>query len=202
MWKQKLGISLGNHYSIPTEDIIKIAKAVGFDAISPEWEKNVDLDAVVTAAKECELYIQSLHAPFGDSANMWSGDINASKPALEELLQSLEACHKYNIPILVAHAWIGFDNISEPTEVGFQNYGRLIEKAAEYGIKIALENTEGEEYLFALMDRFKDSENVGCCWDSGHEMCYNHSVDLLARYGGRLIMTHLNDNLGISRFDG
>ena len=62
MWKQKLGISLGNHYSIPTEDIIKIAKAVGFDAISPEWEKNVDLDAVVTAAKECELYIQSLHA--------------------------------------------------------------------------------------------------------------------------------------------
>ena len=202
MWKQKLGISLGNHYSIPTEDIIKIAKAVGFDAISPEWEKDVDLDAVVTAAKECELYIQSLHAPFGGSANMWSGDINASKPALEELLQSLEACHKYNIPILVAHAWIGFDNISEPTEVGFQNYGRLIEKAAEYGIKIALENTEGEEYLFALMDRFKDSENVGFCWDSGHEMCYNHSVDLLARYGGRLIMTHLNDNLGISRFDG
>ncbi|MDY3304005.1 MAG: hypothetical protein SOW78_06985 [Clostridia bacterium] len=46
MWKQKLGISLGNHYSIPTEDIIKIAKAVGFDAISPEWEKDVDLDAV------------------------------------------------------------------------------------------------------------------------------------------------------------
>jgi len=33
-------------------------------------------------------------------------------------------------------------------------------------------------------------------------MCYNHSEDLLSKYGDRLIMTHLNDNLGISRFDG
>jgi len=33
-------------------------------------------------------------------------------------------------------------------------------------------------------------------------MCYNHSKDLTALYGDRLFGTHLNDNLGISRFDG
>ncbi len=33
-------------------------------------------------------------------------------------------------------------------------------------------------------------------------MCYNYSKDLLKIFGDRLIMTHLNDNLGISRFDG
>ena len=33
-------------------------------------------------------------------------------------------------------------------------------------------------------------------------MCYNRSADLLQRFGSRLIMTHINDNLGISRFDG
>lgn len=65
-----------------------------------------------------------------------------------------------------------------------------------------LENTEGIEYLWALMEHFKNDETVGFCWDSGHEMCYNYSEDLLARLGDRLIMTHLNDNLGISRFDG
>lgn len=70
------------------------------------------------------------------------------------------------------------------------------------GIKIAFENTEGEEHLFALMDAFKNNDTVGFCWDSGHEMCYNHSQDLLGRFGEKLIMTHLNDNLGISRFDG
>ena len=52
------------------------------------------------------------------------------------------------------------------------------------------------------MEHFKDNSAVGFCWDSGHELCYNHSEDLLKMYGDRLIMTHLNDNLGISRFDG
>ena len=33
-------------------------------------------------------------------------------------------------------------------------------------------------------------------------MCYNRSKDLLAQYGHRLVMTHLNDNLGISDFEG
>ena len=61
---------------------------------------------------------------------------------------------------------------------------------------------EGEEYLFALMEHFKNTDTVGFCWDSGHEMCYNHSQDLLSKLGDRLIMTHINDNLGISRFDG
>lgn len=52
------------------------------------------------------------------------------------------------------------------------------------------------------MERYENNPVVGFCWDSGHEMCYNHSQDLLAKYGDRLVMTHLNDNLGISRFDG
>ena len=52
------------------------------------------------------------------------------------------------------------------------------------------------------MEYFKDNKNVGFCWDSGHEMCYNRSQDLLALYGDRLIATHLNDNLGIKDFGG
>ena len=33
-------------------------------------------------------------------------------------------------------------------------------------------------------------------------MCYNHSKDMLALYGDRLIATHLNDNLGVRDFGG
>ena len=52
------------------------------------------------------------------------------------------------------------------------------------------------------MDAFRGEKNVGFCWDSGHEMCYNHSKDMLALYGDRLLGTHLNDNLGIRDFGG
>ena len=202
MWKQKLGISVGNHYSLPTTDIITMLKKIGFEAVSPEWEPNVDLKAISETAKECNMTLQSLHAPFGGAAKMWSTDKKVSDPALAEIMASLEDCHRYGIPILVVHAWIGFDNIPQPTEEGLENFGKLVDKACEYGIKIAFENTEGDEHLFALMEHFKDNAAVGFCWDSGHELCYNHSEDLLQKYGDRLIMTHLNDNLGISRFDG
>ena len=59
-----------------------------------------------------------------------------------------------------------------------------MEKAKEYGIRIAFENTEGEEFLFALMEYFKDDAAVGFCWDSGHEMCYSYGKDLLSRCKG------------------
>lgn len=202
MWKQKLGISVGNHYSLPTTDIITMLKKIGFEAVSPEWEPNVDLKAISETAKECNMTLQSLHAPFGGASNMWSKDKSVSESALAEIMESLEDCHRYSIPILVVHAWIGFDNIPQPTKDGLENFGKLVDKACEYGIKIAFENTEGDEHLFALMEHFKDNSAVGFCWDSGHELCYNHSEDLLKMYGDRLIMTHLNDNLGISRFDG
>ena len=49
-----------------------------------------------------------------------------------------------------------------------------------------------------LMEHFKDEPLVGFCWDSGHELCYGPELDLLNEFGDRLIMTHLNDNMGVS----
>ena len=202
MWKQKIGISIGNNYSVPTTDIIDIVAKAGFDAISPEWKKGVDLKVITDHARSLGLEIQSLHAPFVKSADMWSSDEERSGAAKEELLSALRDCAALNIPVMVTHVWIGFDYTVTPTEDGFKNYGELVKAASELNVKIAFENTEGEEFLFALMDHFKGNEAVGFCWDSGHEMCYNHSADLLSKYGDVLLITHLNDNLGIKRFDG
>ena len=202
MWKQKLGISIYNNYKIPTTDVVKLVKQIGFDAVSPEWDNDEKLLEIVKVAREHNVELQSLHAPYGGAANMWEKSEDVSIKALNELLLPLEACKKYGIPVMVVHTWIGFDNIPSPTKEGLDNYSKLVNKAKEYGVKIAFENTEGLDHLEALMEHFKDNDTVGFCWDSGHEMCYNHSKDLLAKFGDRLIMTHLNDNLGISRYDG
>lgn len=202
MWKQKIGISIYNNYKIPTTEVVKLVKQIGFDAISPEWENDEKLSAIVAAAKEQNVEIQSLHAPYGGAAAMWENDGAVSIEALNELLLPLEACKKYKIPVMVVHTWIGFDYIPLPTKEGLENYSMLVDKATEYGVKIAFENTEGLDHLEALMEHFENNDTVGFCWDSGHEMCYNHSKDLLSKFGDRLIMTHINDNLGISRYDG
>ena len=202
MWQQKIGISVGKDSSVPTVEVITIIAKTGFEAISPVWESLEALEEQVQTARELGLEIQSLHAPFGKAADMWNPNKDVSAPALEELLKAADACKKLQIPVMVAHAWIGFDYSFDKDNLCFENYDRLVDRVVKNGIKIAFENTEGEEYLFALLDRYKYNSAVGYCWDSGHEMCYNRGEDLLGMLGDRLLMTHINDNLGVSRFDG
>ncbi|MBR5868256.1 MAG: sugar phosphate isomerase/epimerase [Clostridia bacterium] len=202
MWKQKLGISLGNHYAIPTPDVVTLVGNTGFDAISPEWEPEADLGTIVNTARDRGLALQSLHAPFGRAADMWNPDPSVHTSALQEVLAALEAAAKYEIPVLVVHTWIGFEYDFDAACLWFGAFDALVARAGEVGVTVAFENTEGQEYLFALMEHFKGESAVGFCWDSGHELCYNHSLDLLGLFGDRLAVTHLNDNLGISRFDG
>ena len=202
MWKQKMSLSLGNRYRAKTEDLIPAVKAAGFDGISPEWEEGADLFSIAEAAKREGLALVSLHAPYGGAADMWSEDESVSRPAMARLFASLEDAKKYGFPVLVCHVWIGFGEEPAPTACGLKHLEALVARAEELSVKIAFENTEGDAHLDAVLTHFKGNDTVGYCFDSGHEMCYNHSRDLLALYGDRLFVTHLNDNLGIFRFDG
>ena len=201
MYKQKIGISLGNAYGVTLPEVIKMVKQVGFDAISPAWKNKEALIEAVDSARAEGLELQSLHAPFNKAAVLWQESESADS-AREELIGVVAAAAELEIPVVVMHVWIGFEYEFCKENLYFGNYDAIVSHAERMGVKIAFENTEGEEYLFALMEHFEGNETVGFCWDSGHEMCYNYSKDLLAKYGDRLIMTHLNDNLGISRYDG
>ncbi|MBE6730854.1 MAG: sugar phosphate isomerase/epimerase [Ruminococcaceae bacterium] len=197
MYKQKIGIAVGGN---EPDELIKLIHNIGFEAISFNYGEPENINRMVKTARSVGLTVEYLHAKFSDANKMWSE--NEAKESIDRLLFDLEVCHKCGIEKMVVHVWIGFEYTFGETKYGFKNYGTVVEKAKEYGVKICFENTEGQEYLYALMDYFKNEDTVGFCWDSGHEMCYNYSIDLLKDFGDRLLVTHLNDNLGISRFDG
>ena len=46
------------------------------------------------------------------------------------------------------------------------------------------------------MKAFWDSPACGFCFDTGHEQCHNHGKDMMALYGSKLCLTHINDNHG------
>jgi len=200
MWKQKLGLSFSGPMPLSPE-LTRGALAAGFEAFSPKWEDGERLAQWVKDAREQGLFMQSLHAPGEYAAAIWSEDKAVYEPAMKVVLRSFEDGARLGFPLMVVHVWQGFDPFPQPTEAGLEHYGQLIDRAQALGLKIAFENVEDENHLFPIMDTFHDPD-VGYCWDSGHEMCYNHSMDLLKRYGHRLMITHINDNLGISRFDG
>lgn len=196
----KMCLGINSQFGCSPKEQIDIFKKTGFEAFFIDWNRDTDIKELKQYADMHEMIFQSIHAPFAKAADLWKNDKD-SEAALNELLECLKDCAENDVPIMVCHAILGFDKHS-PNRYGVENYRRVVEKAKEYGVKIAFENTEGEEYLEELMSAFADYENVGFCWDTGHEMCYNRGKDMMELYGNRILCTHLNDNLGIKAYDG
>ena len=194
----KFGFSLQENYSLPMPQVIDLLAGAGFSAVSPGWQRDVDLTETIQQARARNLIIQSLHGPLRGMPAMWNRDPETARPILQDLLQSATDCAEFDIPILVIHPWNGVDYTFCPEALCFDHFDQLVKHAQALGISIAFENLEGPEFLAALMARYAGCKAVGFCWDSGHELCYTRGWDLLHCYGDRLIMTHLNDNLGIT----
>lgn len=189
----KLGFSLQKQYDRPTEDIIALLKEAGFSAVSPIYAHKAELPRIAACVRNFGMGIQSLHAP-NHVAPLWE---EGHAPVFDEVKECIELCQEYGIPTVIVHSWQGLEYTFPGEPLYYGNFDHLITYAQEKGVSIAFENLEGEEYLDALMARYQDCSHVGFCWDSGHEHCYPHKLDFLQKFGDRLIMTHLNDNLGL-----
>ncbi len=194
MQKLVLGTGLG-FPEIPVTEQIKRIKKAGWDGVFVGlWKEELSLGEFAETAKQEGLFIQSLHAPFNKAAVLWE-EGEAGNMEVERQIHVLRETAEIGVDLVIMHAIIGMAK-NEPTAIGVERYRKIAEAAKALGIRIAIENTEGEVYLDALMKGLRDCPNVGFCIDTGHEMCYNGCRDLITKYGDRLIATHLNDNMG------
>mgnify|MGYP004651600871 CR=1 FL=1 len=204
MWKQKLCLGTSEKFGISEEEQIALMKKTGFDGFFCTYENGKDLVKLSNYADELGMYFQSVHAPFVKMNKIWSESVEEDEfvaSAFSELINCIDESARAGVPIVVMHAFIGFRDHS-PNAAGIERLSAIIKRAKDVNVKIAFENTEGEEYLAAIMNAFKDEKHVGFCWDTGHELCYNHGKNMLELYGDRLFCTHLNDNLGIRDYLG
>lgn len=181
----------------PVDETLEAVAATGWDGWFSIWRPGEDLRPAAARGGALGLMVQSVHAPWGRAADLWGCDEAKGDAAVAELCDCLRAAADIGAPFIVAHAWIGFTPTA-PTGDGIRRFSRVAQEAERLGMKVALENTEGEEHLDALLGHFAGHPAVGFCWDTGHELCYNRSRDMMASWGGRLLGTHINDNLGIS----
>lgn len=194
---------LSAHFDeMPVEEQIRLFAKVGFEGFFTGWQQGAPVKRWRKAADECGILYQSVHGPFHGCAALWKEDGEAADAFVKELTDCLHDCADNGIPLMISHVFIGFDTGMTPTAIGVERFGKVIREAERCGVKIAFENTEGEEFLAAILNAFGGSDAVGFCWDTGHEMCYNGGKDMTALYGKYLLGTHLNDNLGVRRFDG
>lgn len=202
MYRRLLGMNVFADEDVLVEDQIIMLRDTGFEAFFTGWSRDFPFEEWAKLARDSGMIYQSVHAPFGGVADLWRDDEAAAEKAYKDIVDCIHTCSDNDIGLMISHCYIGFDGIVDITERGLERYEKLISEAEKCGVNIAFENTEGEEYLNALLENFSDRPNVGFCLDSGHEMCYNFSKNLLEKWGDRLIATHLNDNLGIKDLNG
>ncbi len=194
MNRHKLGVALNNN--VAAEQIPLIAR-IGYDSFFIDWDKDFEnLKTFHKKGRENGLELTSLHAPFTRVHQLWTAGEEGD--AVEaELARCIEDCARLEIPVLVSHPFIGFNDHS-PTPYGPLRYRRLGELAQRLGVCVAIENVEGEEYLDALLPNLRDIPAIGFCLDTGHEQCYNRGRDMLADYGDLLRYVHINSNVGVT----
>ena len=194
--KRQLCVNMSAFSGAEYLDAAMAIKNAGFDACFTDWGTKEQGAWQAKAVKDAGLIYQSIHAPFGKVYTLWE-EQEAGESYLQVQLDCLEDCQRYEVPIMIVHPSIGMDRHT-PTPLGLERFSRLVKAAEGSGVKLAFENVEGMEYLESLMKEFGSSSAVGFCWDTGHERCYNYSLDMMAKYGDHLIATHLNDNLGMT----
>lgn len=193
---RKLVLGTGNGFNISEPEEIRLIADCGWDGVFTSWQPEDGNAALARTVKETGLTYQSVHAPFGHAHRLWEPG-ERGEAELSRQLACVRDCAKIGVPIVVMHAIIGMERHT-PNALGVERFGKIFAEAKKLGVTVAVENTEGEEYLEAVLRAYADEKAAGFCIDTGHEACYNYGRDLIGKYADKLVCTHLNDNLGIT----
>ncbi len=198
---KNLCLALGMQLDVPIVEQPEILKNAGFDKFAFDREKRGTSELtgmLMKKAEKLDLSCEYIHAPFYGMDDIWhdeGGEL--AEVMLGDIYATIDDCSDYCVKYAVLHAIIGMDNCT-PTLLGLERLDDVVDYAVKKNVYLAFENTEGEMYLEAVLNRYKDVSNVGFCFDSGHELCYNFGKDILSAYCDRLFVTHLNDNRGMT----
>lgn len=191
-----LGVSSNNECGKNSTEILENIKKAGFDDVMIAAKMGT-LESDLITAKKLGLNVPYVHLSTKNCDTLWCKGLEHEE-AIKNIKEELKICAKYNVKIVVMHATHGRAEIVPypPTKHALNSVLDILETAKSYGIKIALENCDlpNFKHFKFLMKNIKD-ENFGFCYDVGHHNLYMPKIDLLKKYGSRLLAIHLHDNL-------
>ncbi len=181
-------------YELPIKERYRLIKEAGFDGVLLWWSDGFgrgDYREGPQLAREAGLYIENIHTPIQNQNNLWL-DNQYGEAALDCYLQCVADCAEFEIPTMVVHL-PEENNIC--SDLGLDRVKWIAEKAEQMGVNVAMENVRNFSNLSFVLAQV-DSERIGFCYDCCHHYNYKPDIDLLARYGSRLMAIHLHDNGG------
>lgn len=194
---KKIGIYTGFSRHIPLETRLQSIKNAGFNAVCLNFEKELigtetEWENQLKLTQKYELPVEAIHLTGSFANSLWSDD---SSYAVNQIVNEISNLSKLGLKVGVLHVTWGLVPPPEPTVKALESFLRIAEIAEKQNVKIAFENSVSAKHLQFVLDNIK-SDNIGFCYDSGHENAFTPETDLLSLYGDRLFAMHLHDNDG------
>lgn len=206
-----------------SEDGIRAVKEAGFESVDLDfafWRLKEDklagdnwkawAENQKAVCDEVGIPVMQAHAHFYglDHCELLSDEDRQHRD--NAILRDIEAAAICDVKWLVIHPesysddmWYSRKLSMEKNLELFKRYG---EKAAKYGVGLAIENmfihsipcfAAAADDLVELVDRLGDDKVFGLCWDTGHgNLNKVDQVAALQMMGKRLKALHINDNKG------
>ncbi|MCC6491307.1 MAG: TIM barrel protein [Candidatus Hydrogenedentes bacterium] len=196
----RLGLFAWFGVPIPFVERMSLVREAGFEATSLWWEEDDEKrrrlrDLAPDIVRNACLHLDNLHAPYVGCNALWSGDAVERLAMVDRHLGWVEDCALHDVPMLVMHVTQG-STVAPPNAHGLDSMRRIVGAAEERELRIAIENTRGEQHVDWILDDI-DSPALGLCYDSSHDWLYAaEPVALLSRWGHRVMTTHLSDTDG------
>ena len=187
---RELGINVRVKTLDPDQAHVNIIRQAGFTKVFSSPPQLRDLPHLPELVHAAGLEFETLHAPFNHMNDIWLPEDNGM---LSELLDTVDKCVEVNAPIAVVHLSSGMTP-PPPTDLGRERFIRLVEYAAKKSVKIAFENQRMLGNISWAFEEFQNTDEVGFCWDCGHEGCFTPGREYMPLFGHRLICTHIHDN--------
>ncbi len=192
---RKLGINLNATVGLSILETAKEVAALGFDSALCGTSTPKDMIEIEKAVHGAGLTFDQLHAPFVGINSIWRPG-EAGDTMYKKLTDAVDCCVALDAPIATVHVAGDLDP-EMITDIGRGRFTNLVEYAAKKGVKLAFENQSVVFTLAWIFEEFKDADNVGFCWDIGHQECATPEIEMMALFGDRLICTHMQDNYSI-----
>lgn len=189
---------------IETIDAIKEA---GFKNVFIQWyneNSTPSQEEQLKYVREKGLNVIFAHLGYQNINDLWLENEEGNK-LVDRYKNDIKVCKENNIPMVVMH--LTRKSVAPKyNEIGLKRLQEIADYAESLGIKIAFENTKIKGYLEYVIENIKN-ENVGICFDSGHNhVHFNDELDL-SKFKNRIFAVHLHDNdqsddLHLLPFDG
>lgn len=184
---RKIGVCLSFPEGADKVEYTKMIRNIGFESCFTD-----DSAECVEAALSAGLEIDNIHAPFDGINNMWFQGMSGEK-MLKRLTDTVDLCAQYGIKKAIIHLSAG-DEAPHINDIGISRFDRLIKHAQSKNILLAFENQRKLANLAFIMEKYGIEDNVGFCWDVGHETCFARGREYMPLFGSRIIALHLQDN--------